>query len=227
MADAGGSHERARTDDHPGDGVARGTGRMEAFADAVLAIAFTLPIVEIPVPEPNGDYAGQLASLWPHYVGYALSSLIIGVFWAHHHFSGAIYRTTGHWFNLATVLFLAVIGFIAYPARVFGEHLADPVAREDGAIFLACALAAASCSWLLKWTVGRRSGHVDDRLDPAYVDRLDRMYLRSTLASVASAALSFVWWPAGLALAAALTARYMLPPETPVYRAQAPTVEGE
>ena len=42
-----------------------------------------------------------------------IASAVIGLYWVHHHFSGAIYRTTGHWFLIATVVFLGAIGFIA------------------------------------------------------------------------------------------------------------------
>jgi hypothetical protein len=41
------------------------------------------------------------------------------------------------------------------------------------------------------------------------------------------AALSFLRWEAGLALAAAVTLFQLRAPETPVYTEQAPTVEGE
>ena len=101
---------------------------MEIFADAVFAIAFTLPMVEMKLPEAGPAFERQLLELWPSYLGYALSTLVIGIYWAHHHFSGAIYRTTGHRFLLATLLFLAAIGFIAFPTRAFAEHIHDPVA---------------------------------------------------------------------------------------------------
>ena len=69
---------RPRQDDHPGDGVTRGTTRMEIFADAVFAIAFTLPMIELKLPEAGPDFARQLLELWPAYLGYALSTLVIG-----------------------------------------------------------------------------------------------------------------------------------------------------
>ena len=221
------AHEAARLDSHPGDGVARGTARMEAYADAVFAIAFTLPVVEIALPQGHDHLSRQLSALWPEYLGYGIASLVIGIYWVHHHFTGAIYRTTGHYFNLATVLFLAAIGFVAFPARVFAEHVADLAAVAAAANFFTCSLSVTGVSWLFKWTVGRISGHVDARLDPAYVMRLDAMYWRSTIVLVAAAALGFAWWPAGLALAAAATLRYLVPPETPVFQREAPTVEGE
>src|SRR5688572_33400737 len=101
---------------------------MEIYADAVFAIAFTLPVVELQVPEVGPGFGLRLLELWPQYLGYVLSALVIGLYWVHHHFSGAIYRTTGHHFLLATLLFLVAIGFIAFPTRTFAEHLHEPVA---------------------------------------------------------------------------------------------------
>ena len=209
------------------DGVARGTARMEAFADAVFAIAFTLPIVEFALPEHGGQALGrELVEAWREYLGYGLASLVIGLYWEHHHFSGAIYRTTGHYFNLATVLFLGAIGFIAFPARVFAEHVGD-VEQAAAARYFAVALAVTALCWLLKWTVGRKTGHVDARLEPAYVHRLNRRYWITSALMAAGAALSFIHWQAGLGLAALTSLSYLFPPETPVYVTDTPVVEGE
>ncbi|HEV2747864.1 MAG TPA: TMEM175 family protein [Allosphingosinicella sp.] len=219
--------EAPRLDDHPGEGAVRGTQRMEIFADAVFAIAFTLPLVELKMPEPGPGFTRELLALWPQYLGYALSALVIGLYWVHHHFSGAVYRTTGHHFLLATLLFLALIGFIAFPTRAFAEHLHDPYARETGAIVYTCTLAAIALAWLIKWKTGCATGDVDDRLDEAYVARLTRKYQWTTALMAAAAALSFLRWEAGLALAAAVTLYQLRAPETPVYTERAPTVEGE
>jgi uncharacterized membrane protein len=218
--------DTARTDDHPGDGVSRGTARMEAFADGVFAIAFTLPLTAVALPK-DGPLLDQLAALWPSYLGYGIAAAVIGTYWSHHHFAGAIYRTTGHWFNLATVLFLAAIGFIAYPCRLLAENLSDPAARVDASFVFVAALTLTSAAWLLKWEIGRVSGHVDDRLKPEYVAHLAAMYRRTFAAYLLAMALTFAWWPAGLILCALITGRYLIPPRTPGYRTEAPKVEGE
>lgn len=219
--------EPPRLDDHPGEGAIRGTQRMEIFADAVFAIAFTLPLVELQMPETGPGFTRELLELWPQYLGYALSALVIGLYWVHHHFSGAIYRTTGHHFLLATLLFLALIGFIAFPTRAFAEHLHDPHARATGAIVYTCALATVAIAWLIKWRTGCATGDVDDRLDAAYVARLTRKYQWMAGLMAAAAALSFLRWEVGLALAAAITLFQLRAPETPIYTERAPTVEGE
>ena len=203
---------------------------MEAFADAVFAIAFTLPVVHIVLPESAGegrDLGRDLVALWPSYLGYALASFVIGLFWVHHHFSGAIYRTTGHWFLIATVIFLAAVGFIAFPARAFAEHISDPSAREIASQYLVIGLTSLSLTWLMKWTVGLRRGQVDSRLDPAYVRRLDRTYWWLGMLSALAAVMVFVRWEVGLALSIAVTLYYLRPPETPEYSTESPIVEGE
>lgn len=227
MAPRKDSEQPPRLDEHPGEGVVRGTQRMEIYADAVFAIAFTLPVVELDVPEPGPGFGGRLLELWPSYLGYAMSALVIGLYWVHHHFSGAIYRTTGHHFLLATTLFLATIAFIAFPTRAFAETLHDPAAREAGAIFYVCALAATGLAWLIKWKTGCATGDVDDRLDQGYVRRLTRKYQATTALMAAAAALVLLRWEAGLSLAALVTLYLLRAPETPVYAERAPVVEGE
>jgi uncharacterized membrane protein len=227
MTDRRDPKEPPRLDEHPGQGAVRGTQRMEIFADAVFAIAFTLPLVELPMPEPGPGFGERLLELWPNYLGYALSTVVIGLYWVHHHFSGAIYRTTGHQFLLATMLFLMTIGFVAFPTRAFAEHLHDPDAREAAAIFYAAALAALALAWLVKWQTGRATGDVDDRLDPAYVARLTRRYQLVALLMVGAALLAVLRWEAGLALAAVVLLGFLRAPETPVYLTEAPVVEGE
>lgn len=219
--------DRPRLDDHPGDGVTRGSTRMEIFADAVFAIAFTLPMVELKLPEVASDLERQLLALWPSYLGYALSTLVIGIYWVRHHFAGAVFRTTGHRFLLATLLFLAAIAFIAFPTRAFAEHIQDPVGRAAGAQFYTVALAATSLAWWFTWRTARVMGDLDERLDVAYIKRLDQHYVRMAAAMVIAAILAFLSWELGLALAGAITLYQLRPPETPLYVSQAPVVEEE
>lgn len=220
----------ARRDAHEGDGATRGTARMEAFADGVFAIAFTLPVVEIVLPavESSGrELSSDLMELWPSYLGYLLASAVIGLYWVHHHFSGAIYRTTGHWFLIATVIFLTAIGFIAFPARVFSEHLADEAARPTAAVYWVVSLTVLAWAWLVKWMVGRHRGQVDSRLEPGYVQRLNRRYWLFVVMNTVAAIVVLWNWPIGLALSTLVSLTLILPPETPRYVTEAPVVEGE
>src|SRR5215813_3722432 len=58
-------------------------GRMEAFSDAVFAIAITLLVLDIAV-HPPGTPLEQVLHAWPAYVAYAVSFLTIGAAWLAH-----------------------------------------------------------------------------------------------------------------------------------------------
>jgi uncharacterized membrane protein len=62
------------------------TGRTEAFSDGVFAIAITLLVLEIAVPESAFDDLWHgIAHQWPAYLGYVTSLLTIGGIWLAHH----------------------------------------------------------------------------------------------------------------------------------------------
>ena len=62
------------------------TGRLEAFSDGVIAIAITLLVLEINVPESVFENLWKgIANQWPSYLAYVTSFITIGVIWLVHH----------------------------------------------------------------------------------------------------------------------------------------------
>ena len=57
------------------------TGRVEAFSDGVFAIALTLLVLDLVVPESRGDFAHDLRNQWPSYVAYLGAFLTISAVW--------------------------------------------------------------------------------------------------------------------------------------------------
>jgi TMEM175 potassium channel family protein len=100
--------------------------RLVFFSDAVFAIAITLLALELRLPE--GIVAGDdalwraILGLWPRYLSFLVSFLVIGLFWIGHH---RMFRLINRfddallWINL---LFLMCIVVIPYPTSVLGEH---------------------------------------------------------------------------------------------------------
>jgi len=100
------------------------TDRLLALSDGVIAIAITLLVLEITVPEaPAGTPQSILGDLffeqWNQYFGYVLSFLVIGLYWTLHrrifvhiesHDRGIV------WLNL---LFLLFVAFVPYGTSVF------------------------------------------------------------------------------------------------------------
>jgi uncharacterized membrane protein len=58
-------------------------GRLEAFSDAVIAIAITIMVLEL-VP-PHGATLDDLATIGPTFLSYVLSFVYLGLYWNNHH----------------------------------------------------------------------------------------------------------------------------------------------
>jgi uncharacterized membrane protein len=66
-------------------GAERNPARLVAFSDAVIAIAVTLLILEIHTPPDTEHLLQGLAALWPSYLAYVVTFMLIGQVWANHH----------------------------------------------------------------------------------------------------------------------------------------------
>jgi uncharacterized membrane protein len=134
---------------HEDDEAARqGMGRILALSDGVFAIAITLLIIEIAVPPAtDGHLARALLGLWPRYLAYLLSFLVIARFWVTHH---EAFRLIGRydgrlvWLNLILLLFVA---FLPFPTAVLGAHVRSPVAAPLYAISVGLAAASSAACW--------------------------------------------------------------------------------
>jgi uncharacterized membrane protein len=101
--------------------------RIIFFSDAVFAIAITLLVLDIRVPDiPENlvaeELPGRLLGLWPKYLSYAISFLVIISYWmAHHSIFSVIrgYDRTLIWLNS---LFLMCVAFLPFPTALLGEY---------------------------------------------------------------------------------------------------------
>jgi uncharacterized membrane protein len=100
--------------------------RLKAIADGVFAVAMTLLVLELIVPEikdiSNKELNGIILSMWPKFVAYLLSFLIAGIYWIiHHSIFDAIryYDATLAWINIVFLLFVALIPF---STSLLGEY---------------------------------------------------------------------------------------------------------
>ncbi|MDQ2943183.1 MAG: TMEM175 family protein [Candidatus Dormibacteraeota bacterium] len=97
------------------------TTRLEAFSDGVFAIAITLLVLEIKVPPLDTVLGAELLRLWPSYLAYAVSFLVIGAIWINHHaMFRHIVRADGT-LLLLNVLHLMFVAFLPFPTAVLAE----------------------------------------------------------------------------------------------------------
>lgn len=116
------------------------TGRTEAFSDGVMAVALTLMVLGLKVPEGTGLAA--FSSLLPGFLTYVLSFVYIGIYWSnHHHLLHAAERVDGPvlWANLHLLFWITLIPLST--AWVSANHAAALPTAVYGFVLMAAALA--------------------------------------------------------------------------------------
>ena len=104
--------------------------RIVAFSDGVFAIAITLLVLNLSVPDHlHGKAFDEV--LWDQrqdLIAYAVSFAIIGRFWVvHHRFFSTVVGFDGHLLGL-NLFYLGWIAFFPFSASVFGDHGANTAA---------------------------------------------------------------------------------------------------
>src|SRR5258706_3553335 len=105
-------------------------GRVETLSDGVFAIAMTVLVLGLQVPE--GGHTPELrARLWalgPKLASYSLSFVMLGVLWIGHHYQMHYIRRVNRpllWLNL---FFLLSITFLPFSTAVLGNYYREPLA---------------------------------------------------------------------------------------------------
>lgn len=199
------------------------TSRLEAFSDGVFAIAITLLIIEIKVPShddlKNQSLMHYIWVQWPKYFAYVLSFLIIGIYWANHHYLFKLFKRTDHLFNLLNVFFLMAIAFLPYPTGVLGDYIITAEHAKPAITFYTFALCLPAFAWLLIWVYAKRDRKiVDHRLTSRFVDALTSQYYLSNVLYISAFAVSFFSAAVSIAMCVGLTLLYLLPPKNPEYQ---------
>jgi len=104
--------------------------RLEAFADGVFAIAATLLILNVDVPNPgNGHLGHELLTHWPAYVAYAVSFVTIAIMWLNHHIVFSLIGKADRTFMFLNIFLLLCIAFVPFPTRLLAASIRTPDAR--------------------------------------------------------------------------------------------------
>ena len=103
------------------------TGRLEAFSDGVIAVAITLLVLDLAVPQPHAhpahSLAYQLGREWPRYAAYVVSFATIGIVWINHHAAIARLRQTDHAILVLNLLLLMSIGVLPFATSLMAAYL--------------------------------------------------------------------------------------------------------
>jgi uncharacterized membrane protein len=188
------------------------TGRMEAFSDGVFAIAITLLVLEIGIPEGSGDDLwGALLDQWPSYLAYLVSFATIGAVWfAHTVITEALSGATSVLIRV-NLLLLLVVAFLPFPTILLSEYVGEPDAERIAVTVYGLNLLLASVLLSTLWRYANRAGLVREDLTDREVRALSSR-LTPSLVSYAVVIVLGIFLPVVAVLGYLLIAIYLLLP---------------
>src|ERR1700749_224919 len=134
------------------------TGRLEAFSDGVFAIAVTLLILDMGVPDTAGpDLGAAIRGLWPSYLAYIASFSTIGAAWlAHNAITEYLDRADAAFVRL-NLLLLPFVSFLPFPTRLVAEFIRQDKAERVAVTFYGIILLLSSTLLLVLWRYAVRA----------------------------------------------------------------------
>jgi uncharacterized membrane protein len=112
------------------------TAWLEAFSDGVFAIAITLLVLELSVPEDRfDDLLAGILDQWPSYLAYATSFLTIGGVWVVHHGIFRHMRYADIWIVRVNLLLLFAVSFLPFPTTLVAEAVSSTSAERVAVLF--------------------------------------------------------------------------------------------
>ncbi|MCB1290362.1 TMEM175 family protein [Mycolicibacterium sp.] len=169
------------------------TGRLEAFSDGVFAIAITLLVLEMDMPDSGFEHLWKgIAGQWPSYLAYATSFLTIGVTWLHHHL---IFRRTA-WLDSMVMrlnmLVLMLIAFLPFPTMLMARTLdKTDDAERVAVVFYGIVLLAIAMTMVAIWSQAARRELLEPNVTGPEVRAVARLTRPVVIYTVAVLGISF------------------------------------
>src|SRR5579872_4013651 len=166
--------------------IEKETGRIESFSDGVFAVAITLLVFNLKVPQLSAPLPGEnptialglaLLKQWPSYLTFVTSFATILIMWASHHGIFKLIYKSDTPFVFANGFLLLLVTVVPFPTSLVAQYLTGPYAA------MACAAYAGifvviNIAYNLLWWTAARDRHL---LYPTVTPALVKMHSRNIL----------------------------------------------
>ncbi|MEP7240778.1 MAG: TMEM175 family protein [Devosia sp.] len=165
--------------------------RLEAFSDGVVAVAITLLVLDIRLPDGVGELSdaqlwAALGAMWPRLMAFLISFAVIGVYWINHRAKFRYIVKSDRALLLINLLFLLFVCIVPFTTSLIAENSGAVGTAIYAGGMVACGLAL---TWL--WLHAERAGLIDPGLPPQERQRLLLTTLLSSGVFAISVPISF------------------------------------
>jgi uncharacterized membrane protein len=185
------------------------TSRVEAFSDGVFAIALTLLILGIKVPDLNNIASNEklyrsLINLWPSYFAFILSFAAVLIMWINHHGFFKYLRKINTTFLFANGFLLLMVTFINFPTAVLAKYF-DTKAFNIASAFYCGSMVLISVAYNLLWfSSAYKRKLVKDEITDALIIKIRNAYWFGFFIYLAAFIISFFLPFIGLSISISL-----------------------
>ena len=101
--------------------------RLEFLSDGIFAVAMTLLAVEltvrvIPKLQAAEKVGGLLIEMWPRFLAFAISFIVLGIFWFSHYGIFRFINSSDSRFAWLNILFLMFISLVPFSTALIGQY---------------------------------------------------------------------------------------------------------
>jgi uncharacterized membrane protein len=186
------------------------TSRLEAFSDGVFAIAITLLVLELNIPQGEHLWE-QLKDEWPSFAAFFVSFWVIGIIWVNHHGVLDHLARADRGVLYLNLLLLFTVVFIPFPTALLAEHLKSGESDHIAAIIYSSAFLAMSLAYGVLWSYITHHRHLlGVELSDEEVRATSRRFQIGTPFYALQLAFAFISPALVLAVNAALALYYMV-----------------
>ncbi|RKN21448.1 DUF1211 domain-containing protein [Micromonospora musae] len=189
----------------------RDTRRLTGFSDAVFAISSTLLVLDIRLPAGTEHLGRDLLTLWPSYLAYAITFLLIGQTWVNHHLMFDHIRSIDRTILLLNTLLLLTAAFVPFTAETLARAFSSGQGERAATVFYGATFMVGAIFFNLIWHYARR-GHrlLGDTITPEGASVVARRYLPAPFLTALGTGVGFILPELGVTMIALLIPLYWL-----------------
>ena len=192
-----------------------GTGRLEAFSDGVFAVAVTLLVLQLKVPDVpfKKSLASFVVDQWPAFLAYFNSFLTILIMWLNHHNIFKLIRRSNHAFIILNGVLLMLITFVNYPTALLAPVLRSGTAddKQFATLVYTGTFVVTAVFYNVLWLYATYNGRLLGKdASKTLVAQITREYRFGPLFYLVAFLLAFVSVPASLAVTVLLAVYFAL-----------------
>ena len=185
------------------------TSRVEAFSDGVFAIALTLLVLGIKVPETVETFSNEtlyraLLKLWPSLFAFVLSFFTVLIMWINHHGFFKYLKKISPSFLYANGFLLLMVTFLNFPTIILANFFNTPAINTAAAFYCGTILLVNVAYNLLWFTSAYQRRLIRDEVSDALIYKIRNAYLLSFVVYLTAFATSFCFPLTGLLICISL-----------------------